>query len=254
MNNFSVTKFGLIALLALGFAACKKDTVAPPVIVKDALTVEVYPYFGNDLLLLDSVYQTNEGYDVQFTDLKFYACNWKNGTEVLTEVALFDFRESGNHFISVEKKPDAFTSIQGLLGVEPALNHADPTAFPNDHVLNITNAGGMHWGWNPGYIFIQVEAKVDTIQDGVPLFDHNVVIHVGTDNYLQTLDFPTVQWTAVGTQSFLSKMKLDMKQFLTNGTQTINLKNEYLTHSGAGQEALSLKAIQNFKAALSFMN
>ena len=255
MNKIPYIHLFLCALLISGMTACKEPAkVVPPVVVKDLLAVEVYPHFGNDLLYLDSTYHTNEGYDVQFTDLKFFACNWKNGSEILVEAALFDFRESGNQFIRVEKKPEGFSTLQGSLGVEAGLNHADPTAFPNDNVLNITNAGGMHWGWNPGYIFIKVEAKVDTIPDGVALFDHNVVLHVGTDAFLQAVSFPLVTWTYAGEKHYSAKMNLDMKRFLSDGTQSIDLKTEHISHSGAGQEALSLKAIQNFKSALTFIN
>lgn len=246
---------GLVLTSGWVVQSCKKDKPkAPPVVVADALSVKVYPMYGNEVLHLDSTYQTTQGYDIQFTDLKFLGCNWKNGSATLMQAALFDYRESGNNFIQVEKKPDDFAALQGLLGVESTLNHSDPTAFPDNSVLNITNAGGMHWGWNPGYIFMKVEVKIDTIPDGVPLFDHYAVLHVGTDAFLQTLDFPAVNWTLVSEKSYTAKMKLDMKQFLTNGTQAIDLKTENTTHSAPGQEALSLKAIQNFKASLGFMN
>ncbi len=244
---------GLLAA-GLGFSSCKKDKPVDPVVVPDQLAVKVFPVYGNETLYLDSTYQTAEGYDVQFTDLKFFAGSWKNGATLLTNAALFDYRETGNSFISAALKPGGFSSIQGYLGIGPDENHLDPTAFSNDDPLNIVNAGGMHWGWNPGYIFMKVEVKVDTIPDGIALFDHYGVFHVGTDAFLQTLDFPTVTWQNVGENSYQAKMQLNMQQFLSNGTQVIHLNSEHTTHSGAGQEALSQKAIQNFKAALSFIN
>lgn len=251
--RFDFPKYMGAALMILAVSSCKKDKPQPVIPdPADKLAIYVFPTYGTQTLYLDSTYQTQEGYDVQFTDIKFFAGSWKNGTETLVDAALFDFREKGNVLFEISKKPDAFGAIQGYLGIEPAVNHSDPTAFPNDNVLNITNAGGMHWGWNPGYIFIKVEARVDTIPDGIPLFDHLVVLHVGTDDFLQTLDFPSVTWQNSGLNSYFASMELNMSQFLSNGTQSIDLKTEHTTHSGAGQEALSLKAIQNFKAALSF--
>lgn len=246
-------------LLLLVFPAlllsCKKDKPKPasPVIVEDQLSITVQPEFGNTAFYLDSTYMTDDGVAIQFTDIKFFAGDWKNGSKSLIDAALFDYRQNGTAFISVKKSPDDFQALQGYLGIGAAANHSDPTAYPNEHPLNITNAGGMHWGWNPGYIFIKVEARADTIPDGIPLFDHNIVLHVGTDAFLRTLDFPAVNWTKLAEHSWKAGMKLDMQRFLSNGTQVIHLKTEYTSHSAPGQEAVSIKAIENFAAALSFI-
>jgi hypothetical protein len=249
--------FASLLLLSVGLSlcSCKKDKVedAPVVVVNDQLSIQVFPVFGTQTLYLDSTYFTDEGYEIQFTDVKFFGGNWKNGNEILFEAALFDYRNEGNKFVTVNKKPDAFGALQGLLGVDVSLNHLDPTAFANESPLNIANAGDMHWSWNPGYIFIKVEARVDTIQDGIPLFDHYAVYHVGTDAFIQNLDFPAITWSTVGAQLFRANMKVDMHQFLSNAGQPINVKNEFLTHTAAGQEVLTLKAMQNFKSALSFI-
>ena len=42
-----------------------------------------------------------------------------------------------------------------------------------------------------------------------------------------------------------------MQVFLQNGGQTIDLETEYTSHTAPGQEVLSAKVIQNFKAAIS---
>lgn len=254
-SRLNVPVYLSLLAAALVFSACKKDK--PPVpepVAADKLEIKVYPMYGSDSLYLDSTYHTSQGYDVQFTDIKFFAGSWKNGATVLTNANLFDYRETGKNFISAAMKPDGFSALQGYLGIGPDENHLDPTAFSNDNPLNIVNAGGMHWGWNPGYIFIKVEARVDTIPDGVALFDHYGVFHVGTDAFLQTLDFPAVSWQKMGDNYYRARMKLNMQQFLSNGAQSIDLKTEHITHSGAGQEALSQKAISNFKSALSFIN
>jgi hypothetical protein len=249
--------FAFLLLLSVGLSlcSCKKDKVEDPpaVVVNDQLSIQVFPVFGSQTLYLHSTYLTDEGYEIQFTDVKFFGGNWKNGNEILFEAALFDYRNEGNNFVTVNKKPDSFNALQGFLGIDASLNHLDPTAFANESPLNIANAGDMHWSWNPGYIFIKVEARVDTIQDGIPLFDHYAVYHVGTDAFIQNLDFPAVNWSIVGANLYRANMKLDMHQFLSNTGQTINVKNEFLTHTAAGQEVLTLKAIQNFKSALSFI-
>jgi hypothetical protein len=131
------------------------------------------------------------------------------------------------------------------------LNHLDPSAFPNESPLNISNAGPMHWGWSSGYIFMNLEGKVDTIPDGVVNTDLSFSFHIGTDPYLQYLQFNNVNWQDIGNNTKQFKLKLDLLAFLGSGTTAIHLNNEYLTHTAVGQEALTQKVITNFKNAIS---
>jgi hypothetical protein len=234
----------------LVLSACKdKD---PPVNepAVDHLRLNIIPTYGSDDLLLDHTYTTGEGYLVQFTELKCYLTDLKNGAKTLSNAALFDFREKGTTVFNVEGKPTDFTSLTGYLGVPSDRNHADPTQYGPSDPLNITIANDMHWGWNPGYIFIKVEAKVDTLDNGVENFDHLVVFHVGGDSYLQNLSFPQLTWNAAGANQYASALKLDMQKFLDNGTSVIDLKTEHSSHTASGQEAISLKVIEHFRDAL----
>ena len=115
-------------------------------------------------------------------------------------------------------------------------------------MLNIVNANDMHWDWNPGYIFVKIEAKVDTIPDGIALFNHNVIYHVGLDENIQSLSIPNLSAAKIENENIFS-LKLDMKAFL-EGPQLIDVKDESSSHSAAGQDALTLKVLQNFNAAI----
>ena len=94
-----------------------------------------------------------------------------------------------------------------------------------------------------------MEAKVDTIQDGIPLFDHNVVYHIGLDENLKTVEFPNVTWSQDGLISIIS-LKIDLNEFLSS-PDVIDVKTESSSHSSAGQESLTTKIITNFSLALS---
>jgi hypothetical protein len=109
----------------------------------------------------------------------------------------------------------------------------------------------MHWGWSSGYIFMNLEGKVDTIPDGVVNTDLSFSFHIGTDPYLQYLQFNNVNWQDIGNNTKQFKLKLDLLAFLGSGSTAIHLNNEYLTHTAAGQEALTQKVITNFKNAIS---
>jgi hypothetical protein len=244
-------KFSLISLtLLLALFSCDDDEPDDVVPAVDQLKVQMIPTFGTEDLQLDQTYITDEGYRVQFTDLKCYMTDLKNGSKTLATSALFDFREKGTLFLTKPGKPSDFSSMSAFLGVPADRNHADPTAFAESDPLYITNANDMHWGWNPGYIFIKVEAKVDTIDDAIDNFDHLVVFHVGGDDYLQNLNFGSLSWNAAGANLYATSLKLDMKTFLNNGSSSIDLMTEYSSHTAAGQEAISLKVIEHFRDAI----
>ena len=240
---------GLILMIAMSLFSCKEDEVVECEGPVEMLRVTVQPVYGSEELYLDSSYVTVEGYDVRFTDIKFYMENPRNGSAQLIDAGLFDYRERGTLLLEAEGAYQNFNSINANLGVHSSINHNDPAAFDNESMLNISNSNDMHWGWSPGYIFMKVEAKVDTIADGNPLFDHNVVFHIGMDENFQTLTFPNVTWSDLGTAHEFA-LKLDMYNFLQNGAVTIDLKNEYTSHTAPGQEVLSAKVISNFRDAL----
>ena len=237
--------------LFIFITSCKDDKVFEPAPLINNLKVTMQPTFGANDLQLDQIVTTSEGYNVQFTDIKCYFTSVKNGANELCQAALYDFRQTGTFVFQKEGKPENFESFTSFLGVDPLYNHQDPSAFPNDNPLNISIANDMHWDWNPGYIFLKVEAKVDTLNDGIDNFNHFVIFHVGSDAIIQTLSFTSVNWISSGEGLFMLPLKLDLQKFLQNGAQVIDLKTEHSSHSAAGQEALSLKVIQNFKDAIS---
>lgn len=231
--------------------ACNDDEVIPPQPDQIALNVTLQPYFGANTLQLDQVFTTPQGYDIQFTELKCYFSSFSNGAKPLFDAALFDYRERGTALYSGYGNPEDFNALSGLLGVDSAYNHDDPSAFPNENPLNIMIANDMHWDWNPGYIFMKVEAKVDTLNDGVPNFNHFVIFHVGSDAITQNLSFNNLAWNASGENAYTLPLKLDLKTFLDNGVTSFDLKNEFTSHNMPGQEAISLKVMQQLKQALS---
>ena len=238
----------LSTLVLLFLSACGDDTPTPQ---KSYLQLDMQPVFGAQPFFMDSLYTTPEGYQVKFTELKCYFTLFANGDSSLHQAALFDYRETGSLLFKKEANTLSYPNLSAVMGVDATLNHLDPSAFPNESPLNISNAGPMHWGWNPGYIFMNLEGKVDTIPDGVVNTDLSFSFHIGTDPYLQYLQFNNVNWQDIGNNTKQFKLKLDLLAFLGSGSTAIHLNNEYLTHTAAGQEALTQKVITNFKNAIS---
>lgn len=237
------------SLLVLVMAtACGDDNPDAP---KAQLQIDLQPVYGGQNFFMDSIYTTQEGYKVKFTELKCYFTLFGNGTNALHQAALLDFRETGSLLFKKEGDYAKFLNLNAVLGVDSSLNHLDPSAFPNESPLNISNAGPMHWGWSTGYIFMNIEGRVDTIPDATLNTDLSFSFHIGTDSYLQNLQFNNIDWTDIGNNTRQFKLKLDLLAFLGQGASSINLSSEYLTHTAAGQEALTQKVISNFKNAIS---
>lgn len=238
--------FSLLVLLIA--AACGDDKPEAP---KAQLQIDLQPVFGGQNFFMDSIYTTQEGYKVKFTELKCYFTLFGNGSNALQQAALLDYRETGSLLFKREGDYAKFLNLNAVLGVDSSLNHLDPSAFPNESPLNISNAGPMHWGWSTGYIFINIEGKVDTLIDATTNPDLSFSFHIGTDSYLQNLQFNNINWADIGNNTRQFKLKLDLLAFLGQGASSINLSSEYLTHTAAGQEALTQKVISNFKNAIS---
>lgn len=241
-----------VFLITIFTFSCEKDEPKPEEHVHQAnkLEIQVYPSFGSESLHFDSTYVTAENYLIQFTDVKFYVGNIKNGSTVFASAGLFDYLTTGTKLLTVENDFSKFNSLEMNLGIDSVTNHSDPSAFASDSPLNILNAGDMFWGWNPGYIFIKVDAKVDTIPDGTANLDHFITYHVGSDENLIPLSFANITWYASNEYLQTAKMRLDLLEFLS-GPNSLHLKTDFKTHNEPGNEILSAKVIQNFAAALS---
>jgi len=245
--------FPILALLfCVALFSCKKkkdDVVDTPVVQQSKLSLK--PMFGNEIVQLDSVYTMSNGYQIEFVELKAYFTDIESGGSGMKDLALFNFRETGNLVFQANQVVSNPSSIQFGIGVPSSINHNDPSAFPASNPLNIAIANDMHWDWNPGYIFFKVEAKVDTIVDGITNCDHNLVYHVGTDAYYTPKTITNLNWSAVSSSINQAWLKMDLKNFFENPGNEIDVKTEFTTHSMASQTVLTEKARQNFAASIS---
>lgn len=244
--------FMFIGCILLITVACKKnktkEETTSPVVAQ--LKLSVQPVFASENLDLDSTYTTEDGWDIQFSDIKFYMTNFGNGSNKLVDVARFDYREKGTACFQVAGNFANFSALTGFIGVPADLNHNDPSAPSTSSPLNILNTNGMHWSWNTGYVFVIIEARVDTIPDGIPLFDHFLTYHVGTDSYLGTANFSTVNWIDCGGGLHATTLQLDLKQLIDHPTNPVDLITEFTTHSGGAEATLTQKIKSNFLDAL----
>lgn len=77
--------------------------------------------------------------------------------ELPGEAAWLD-AELGRESVRLEAPPGSYSAIRFLVGLEGALNHADPATFPAGHALNPA-VNHLHWSWQGGYIFMALEGN-----------------------------------------------------------------------------------------------
>lgn len=243
---------GLTTFVTVFLGSCEKDKVSEDQDETPVYTAKINlsPTFGSQNLKLDSTYILSDGTKIQFNEIKCYFSDLTVGSSNLKANALFDFRLNGTKVIEVNANP-ANGDFSCGIGVQSSLNHNDPSAFPASSPLNIAIANDMHWSWSPGYIFIKIEARADTIPDATDNFNHYLVYHVGKDENFQTLNIPSISWTNVSATLKQLNLKLDMKMLFENVSNPVDLTTEYTSHSNTSQQSVTDKIRQNFVASIS---
>jgi hypothetical protein len=178
MNPMDLSKLGLLAMIALSLAACKKDehqhadpTPAPtPTPTTGTVKLGFSFVHGANAFNLNNTYQDAAGNNVRFDKVKFYASNFHISDDAGAEVGhfhdtylLLDAAATSNVFTLGTINPAHVHEVEFTLGLDGETNHADPTLA--EAPLNIPD---MHWSWNPtaGYKFLNMEGHVDTNGDG----------------------------------------------------------------------------------------
>jgi hypothetical protein len=153
-------------LLLFAFSGCSTDPS------------KVYMRFDVNAGSAPLEYNTNytvNGSVIQFTLVKFYVSEigfQKTSGEYLhfSDRYLLVNADSTNDFYVGELEPGNYNAVQFGLGVDSARNTENGSLaipaydYPDDHPLNA--AAQMYWAWNPGYIWMKLEGKIDLNNNG----------------------------------------------------------------------------------------
>lgn len=113
--------------------------------------------------------------------------------------------------------PGDYTALRFRIGVDEAVNKADPHGFPPDHALN-PQINGLHWGWTGGYIFTALEGR---FQNGER--EDGFSYHVANAPQLMTVELPV---SFHGGSPLTLRLDFDLKRvlagidFAKDGTST----------------------------------
>ena len=124
-----------------------------------------------------------------------------------------------------------YTGIRFRIGVDEAVNKADPHRHAPDHALN-PQVNGLHWGWMGGYIFMALEGR---FQNGGK--EDGFSYHIANAPQLMTVELP-VEFR--GGRPLTLALELDVTRILTGIDFA---KDGTSTHSREGDPlAAKLKA------------
>ena len=127
-------------------------------------------------------------------------------------------------------EPGTYSGFRVHLGVPAEFNtDTDPTIWPNSHPLGVTGSAGMFWSWNTGYIFSKFDGKADTT--GADSFTHPYAFHIGGDDQLIEVRY-NEPWTVAECSFHTFDLEADILDFLVNGNDTIDVRDDNITHTG----------------------
>lgn len=134
---------------------------------------------------------TWEGRKVQFTLAQFYVSKINMGqTSFPDRYLLVTLKDPVYAVGSIEA--GTFSTLSFNVGVDEEVNHLDPAIWPSVHALSSNQIDHAHWGWNPGYIFLKMEGRVDTTADMTGTANAAFSIHIGLDSLLTNVVLPDI--------------------------------------------------------------
>ncbi|MDG2465504.1 MAG: hypothetical protein P8M61_10485 [Crocinitomicaceae bacterium] len=242
--------FIIATIFSIVLIACKKDKTEVDCETPNR-TMQVYlqPTLNDSAYAINQIIESPQGYRYYYTDIKIVGTNVGNGSAQLKDAFLYDFSETGILLTSNQGLKSDYTDLKFNLGVPDPLNTSDPSLQSSTSPLNITNIGDMHWGWNPGYKFVTIEGKVDTIADGIDNFDKSFFFHLGTDFLFRTKTISAVDWVDIDANTSRTTLKLDVKAIL-DGPNPTDLRVYAASHSNNTQMFYSVIIMDAFAAGI----
>ena len=241
--------FALVSLFALlVFASsCKKKSSTPSGPVVSGVVLDFHPVFaGTEMSFFVTKYAKPDNEIVGVTNWamifsKLSLVKNDNSKVLLGDGYLYvDFVNQRSKFTFAEAPAGDYKAISFQLGLDPSINHGDPTTWPADHPLN-ANTTGLHWGWSSGYVFEALEGNYKVHPDSA---NRGYSFHVATDSMVRNFEMP-LNFSLSSTNRKTATVQLDLKEFFTN-PNAIHLKDGAVSHSvGTDEEALMKKLLIN---------
>lgn len=180
--------------------------------------------------------KNNIDHDFNVTRLQYYISEISIIHDGGTETAIQDkwILVNANQPTQVDLGDHDVTAVEGVhfhIGVNEAVNHADPASYPAGHPLAPVFPS-MHWGWAAGYRFVAIE--------GFGSSDYNQLYQLHgleDDNYFKT-EVPLMTTAENDTVS------INIDGDYTRILEDIEVNSGVIAHGGFGA---AKKALENFR-------
>lgn len=268
-------------LLAILVGGCKTDPEVPtpdpepdPIETPKTATMslEIIPVVGSEAFSETGVYSSPTDRNYQFTRYRFLLSDLRlvradGGEDVLTQDLYVDFfdnelrNDSGRIegltltvpvTLSEDEDSVDYVGLRFAIGVPEPRNVDDPALWDDDHPL--AYGRGMHWSWNTGYIFMQIEGKYDSTAQNNGDLAENFVYHPGRSELLREQDL-NGEVTLAADQTTNATLQMDLAHTFFRANDQIDIAVENFTHSTPGSDLpLARRVIDNIaQEAFSFM-
>jgi hypothetical protein len=233
----------LIVLVILGislFTSCKKDEqiVEPdPEVTTGTVEIRFNPTVNGSTFQMNQEFIGPNNLKMRYEAFKFYLSQIQlsNGSSILgtKDVALIDFSLSNNSF-TFEANEGIINQIHFGVGLTKELNGTNnpnftPSIYPIDNPLSIYK--GMYWTWASGYIFSLIEGRIDTSAAQNQNPDYSFFYHAGLDTLYSSYSIAGFNAQIVKGQKTTIDLKIELNDVLRNDTDTINMRQNYFTHT-----------------------
>lgn len=223
-----LNRHSVVLIFAFLWSSCAKEQISWQLEPQ-------YEWEGQGLSLEQDY--TWQGKNIRFTNIQVYL----SGLSVLGSDDLMHLFPQSEYLISPASEPLSFNLAEGIfpvmwygnIGVDPLRN--DSTGdfaipaweYPNSHPLSATQ--GMYWSWNPGYIFMKLEGRIDLDNDGQYLSaGETFSLHPGLSPLYTPLIMEVI---GQGEQNRLD-LKINLAAFLANYPLDGAGQNVHAMHTG----------------------
>jgi hypothetical protein len=242
-------------LLLFTWSGCKeKETYGQ-------LAFSVEPQAGDQAFVLGQPYPNVQGQDFTLTNFKLYLSDitligTDNRETRVCEVALFDFStgvmrtlEAEGIAASMEVPTGSYQAIRFGVGVPARYNteagspEVSPVDYPEEHPLSERH--GMVWSWTSGYIFAQLDGRIDSSDTGN--LDHSLTYHTGANALYRTREIEH-SFSVAEDQNVPLELILDVPHIFYSETDTLDMVTQNLTHTmppGSPEYELAAKVAEN---------
>jgi hypothetical protein len=260
MKNFQYLLTLTLGLSLTIITSCKKDDPAPvtpitPTPTAGKVELRLEHIFGSEdeTFALNNVdyYVTSLGDSVKFNTFKYYISNIEllkaDGSSFKQPESYFlvDASNEASNKLQIPNVPPAdYTGIRFLLGVDSTRNVSGAQEGA------LSQANGMFWTWNSGYIF----SKAEGISPQVSGMGNSFTLHVGgftgSNKAIQTktITFNGEKLTVNGTREAEIHLTVDVKEYFSAVNPIQVATTNMVMMPGATARQIS----ENFKEMFSF--